>query len=212
MKRLQRINLAPSQLFRWALVGIVLSAVALWLYPHPIWPSGGLLIPGELVIEVPQFFQSDPAWGEDLLGNTPGTLGSQGCAVSSAAMTLGFYGIDVDPKRLNRFLTDHSGYEGIGWLKWESAAEYTPGIVEKAYEDLPSYARIDWNLMRGNPVIVRIRRLDGITHFVVIVGKRGFDYLIRDPAGWEREGSGAIYPLANLGVPIEALRYYRRIE
>jgi hypothetical protein len=127
-------------------------------------------------------------------------------------MTLGFYEMDVDPKRLNSFLTDHGGYEGAGWLKWESAAVYTPGIVEKAYEDLPSYARIDWNLLRKNPVIVRIRRLDGITHFVVIVGKRGFDYLIRDPAGWTNHRGGEIYPLTRLGVPIEALRYYRRLE
>jgi hypothetical protein len=57
-------------------------------------------------------------------------------------------------------------------------------------------------------VIIRIRRPDGITHFVVIVGKRGFDYLIRDPAG---SGGGRIYPIKELGVPVEALRYYRRI-
>ena len=168
-------------------------------------------IPGELLIEIPQFFQGDPHWGKDLLGQTPGTLGAEGCAISSAAMVLGFYGMDVDPKRLNQFLAEHGGFEGKGWLKWEAAADFSPGLVEKDYEDLPSYARIDWNLLHGNPVIVRIRRLDGITHFVVVVGKRGFDYLIRDPAGWGRAGGGRIYPLAVLGVPIEALRYYRRL-
>jgi hypothetical protein len=123
-------------------------------------------------------------------------------------MTLSHYGMSVDPAMLNRFLTEHEGYEGAGWIRWESAAEYSPRMVEKAYEDLPSYALIDWNLLRGNPVIIRIRRPDGITHFVVIVGKRGLDYLIRDPAAAD---NGKIYPLAELGVPIEALRYYRRI-
>jgi hypothetical protein len=128
-------------------------------------------------------------------------------------MVLGFYGMDVDPKRLNQYLSDHKGYEGEGWLRWESAADYTPGVVEKAYEDLPSYGLIDWNLFRGNPVIVRIRRLDGITHFVVIVGKRGFDYLIRDPAGWENPANGGkVTPFARLAVPAEALRYYRRLD
>ncbi len=194
---------------------VAISLIALYLWPHPTLASGGLPIPGEIVIEVPQFFQGDPAWGLDHLGTTAqtsGTLAAEGCAVGSASMVLGFYGMDIDPKRLNQFLITHQGYEGKGWLRWESAAEYSPGLVEKAYEGLPSYALIDWNLLRGNPMIVRIRRTDGITHFVVIVGKRGLDYLIRDPAGWGSARGGRIYPLAALGVPVEALRYYRRLD
>ena len=195
-----------------AIFGIValllLLPGALWCWQRPIAGSGGLPIPGEIVIGVPQFHQGDERWRSDYLGNTPGTLGAEGCAVASAAMVLAHYGVDVDPPRLNRFLKENNGYEGNAWLRWESAAEFTPGLVEKAYENLPSHALIDWNLLHGNPVIVRIRRPDGITHFVVIVGKRGFDYLIRDPAG---SGGGEIYPLAKLGVPIEALRYYRRV-
>lgn len=198
-------------------LGIVLAIptvvlLSLWLWKMPLSGSGGLPIPGELVIEVPQYFQGDPKWKGDHLGETLGTLGAEGCAISSASMALGFYGMDVDPKRLNRFLIDHNGYEGKAWLKWESAAEYSPRVVEKAYENLPSYALIDWNLLHGNPVIVRIRRADGITHFVVIVGKRNFDYLIRDPAGFGSPRAGNIYPISDLGVPIEALRYYRRLE
>lgn len=192
------------------LVVFLLSGI--WFWKRPINGRGGLPIPGELVIEIPQFFQGDPRWSADLLGTTPGRLGAEGCAVSSASMALGFYGMNVDPKRLNQFLSEHHGYEGKGWLRWESAAEYTPGLVQKAYEDLPSYGLIDWNLLHGNPVIVRIRRADGITHFVVLVGKRGFDYLIRDPAGWSRADAGIVYPFVQLGVPVEALRYYRRLE
>ena len=159
-------------------------------------------------MEVPQFYQADPRWGEERLADTPGTLGGEGCAVASAAMVLSHYGIDTDPGRLNHFLTEYGGYEGRGWIRWESAAEFSPRIVEKAYEDAPSYFLIDRNLLRGTPSIVRIKRRDGITHFVVIVGKRGFDYQIRDPAG---SGGGRIYPFRELGVPIEALRYYRRL-
>ena len=179
-----------------------------WCWKRKIAGSGGIPIPGEIVIAVPHYRQADPRWKADSLGMTPGTLGTEGCAVASASMTLSHYGMSVDPAMLNRFLTEHEGYEGAGWIRWESAAEFRSGMVEKAYEDLPSYALIDWNLLQGNPVIVRIRRPDGITHFVVIVGKRGLDYLIRDPAA---VGDGKIYPLAELGVPIEALRYYRRI-
>jgi hypothetical protein len=187
---------------------IMVLLVALWGWPRSIGGSGGLPVPGEILISVPQFLQGDPRWRDDSLGDTPGTLGGEGCAVACASMVLGHYGMAINPKRLNRFLRDHAGYEGKGWLRWESAAEFSSGMIEKAYEDLPSFLRIDWNLLQGNPVIVRIRRPDGITHFVVIVGKRGLDYLIRDPAG---SGGGRVYPFRELGVPIEALRYYRRL-
>jgi hypothetical protein len=186
---------------------VILLAATSWSWRGPIAGSGGIPILGEIVIGVPQFYQADPRWKSDRLSDTPGDLGGEGCAVSSAAMVLSHYGMDVDPRRLNRFLTQNKGYEGRGWLRWESAAEFSPGMVKKAYEDLPSHALIDWNLLRGNPVIVRIRRTDGITHFVVIVGKRGFDYLIRDPSG---AGGGRVYPLKELGVPVEALRFYKR--
>jgi len=66
---------------------------------------------------------------------------------------------------------------------------------------------IDWNLLRGNPVIVRIRRPAGNTHFVVIVGKQGFNYLICDPGF---KGDQGVYPFSELGAPIEALRFYRK--
>jgi len=186
-----------------------LFLVSLWCWTGEISPRGGIPIPGEIVVSVPQFFQADPRWKNDLLGGTPGTLGAEGCAVSSAAMLLGFYGMDVDPGKLNRFLMEHNGFEDRAWLKWEVASEFSHGLVEKAYENLPSFALIDWNLIQGNPVIIRIRRPDGITHFVVIVGKHGLDYLIRDPSGF---GKGDVYPLARLGVPIEALRFYRKLR
>jgi hypothetical protein len=49
------------------------------------------------------------------------------------------------------------------------------------------------NLSRGNPVIVRVRLPSGITHFVVVAGKDGFDYLIADPGADSAKG---LYPLA----------------
>ena len=180
-----------------------------WAWPrNPLPSQGGLYWPGRLELAVPLFAQGDARWADDPLGRTPGTLHAEGCAVTSAAMVLASYGIDTDPGRLNRFLTAHEGFTPQGWLYWEKAAEVAPGRAEKAYENDASYARIDWNLLRGNPVIVRIRFPSGLTHFVVIAGKQGFDYLIRDP------GAGAVrglYPLSELAPGIEALRYYRKL-
>ncbi len=179
-----------------------------WLSPRPsLAPSGGLYFMVEKILPVPQFFQGDPRWSRDPLGSTPTTMGAEGCAVTSAAMVIASYGADVDPGRLNAFATQHAGYTPEGWLYWEAAAAYPPAIARKAYEDQPSYALIDRNLLAGNPVIVRIRHPAGGTHFVVIVGKRGFDYLIRDPGA---PGAQGIYPLKAYERPIEALRYFEK--
>lgn len=179
-----------------------------WLTPRAeIAPSGGLFFPGEKILPVPQFFQGDPRWAGDPLGPTPATMGAEGCAVASAAMVLASYGVDVDPGRLNAFATQKSGYTPQGWLYWEAAAAYPPAVARKAYEDRPSYALIDRNLLAANPVIIRIRHPGGGTHFVVIVGKRGFDYLIRDPGA---RGEQGVYPLKEYGRPIEALRFFEK--
>jgi len=197
---------------RWLLGAATLVLVglgAIWAWPHKPLPSqGGIYWPGRLELAVPSFAQGDPRWAKAPLGSTPGTLHAEGCAVASAAMVLASYGIDTDPGRLNRFLTQHEGFTPQGWLYWEKAAEFTPGRCEKAYEDDPSFARIDGNLLRGNPVIVRVRFPGGLTHFVVIAGKEGWNYLIRDPGAGASRG---LYPLNELAPGIEALRYYRKL-
>lgn len=122
-------------------------------------------------------------------------------------MVLAYYGADVDPGRLNAFLLAAGGYTERGWIRWEAAAAVAPDRVRFCYEDLPSHFLIDTNLLRGNPLIVRLRYPNGVTHFMVIVGKRGFDYLVRDP-GWG--AAKGVYPLREFGSRIEALRFYAR--
>jgi hypothetical protein len=168
--------------------------------------SGGIYFIRGVALDVPGFRQADPRWHADPLGDTTDTLGTAGCAVTSAAMVLKWYGVDTDPQRLNAYLTGHQGYEGNGYIIWEKAAELGQGKIWKAYEDLPSYWGIDRQLMEGNPVIVRVHLPGGGTHFVVVAGKRGFDYLIMDPgAGFSRR----LYPLKELTPRIDGLRYYR---
>jgi hypothetical protein len=182
------------------------GAPAFWNWKHVVSSSGGRYFVHRVVIPVPAFQQNDPRWNLQLLGDTFETLGDAGCAVSSAAMVLSAYGVDTDPQRLNQYLTTHDGYVGEGLLVWEKAAELGSGQVEKAYEDAPSYALLDQNLLLGNPVIVRLTLRTGRPHFVVVVGKQGWDYLIQDPA---RDPAFGIYPLKDLTGEIEALRFYR---
>lgn len=185
--------------------------VAGWMMKGPVSATGGLPFFGRAAIPVPQFFQGDPRWAQDALGATEGTMGGEGCAVSSAAMALAGYGVDVDPGRLNKFLTAlPGGYTPQGWIYWEKAAEFDPAFTARLlphYEDKPSYFLIDWNLLQGNPVIARLRYPNGVTHFVVICGKDGRDYLVRDPG---RGGEKGVYPLKEFGSEIEAIRFYRK--
>jgi hypothetical protein len=179
---------------------------AFFRWPHEISSWGGRYFIHRTVIPVPALQQDDPRWADLLLGPSIDTIGQSGCAITSASMVLCAYGVDTDPQRLNAYLMTHAGYVGDGWLVWEKAAEVAPaGQVVKAYEDAPSYALIDRQILRGNPVIVRIHLRNGTTHFVVIVGKQGWSYLIRDPA---RPADYGVYPLGQLVSRIEALRFY----
>ena len=193
-------------------LGLLIAALlyfgghAFFNWKHVISSSGGRYFVHRVEISVPAFSQDDPRWALQLLGPTVYTIGQQGCALSSAAMVMAFYGLDTDPPRLNQFLNTHAGYTPNGWIFWEKAADLAPGYVEKSYEDLPSYALIDNNLLKGNPVIVRLTLRNGTSHFVVIVGKQGWDYLTRDPA---RTADWGVYPLKDLTPRIEALRFYR---
>ena len=179
-----------------------------WNQKQKIDASGGCYFFSRVEIPVPQFRQGDERWRGDFLGPTHNTLGAEGCALTSAAMVLASYGIDTDPKRLNAFLQTNEGYTPQGWIYWEKAAEFAPGKVRHAYEDLPTYHLIDTNLRAGNPVIVRLRYPHGVTHFVVIAGKDGFDYLTRDPGAGASKG---LYPLREFGSKIEALRFYTKL-
>src|SRR5437588_11559426 len=181
-----------------------------WNWKRPIWRRGGRYYLRRVELPVPAFRQSDERWSDDPLGGGPDnrTLGGQGCAVAAAAMVFKFYGIETDPQQLNWFLTAVDGYTERGWLYWDRAAWFAPARVRHVYEDLASYQLIDSNLAHGNPVIVRVRLSNGITHFVVIAGKNGFDYLVRDPGGGAAKG---FYPLRELGSDIEGLRFYEPI-
>lgn len=193
------------------LIGALGVLTFLWFHKAPVSGSGGLPLWVRVKPEVPSFLQNDPRWAENSLGPSDGTLGGEGCAVASAAMTLAARGIDVDPGRLNEFLTKtEGGYTPQGWIYWEKAAEFDPaftGSLLPHYEDLPSYFLIDWNLLQGNPVIARMRYPNGITHFVVICGKEGLDYVIRDPGSGGVKG---VYPFREVADSIEAIRFYKQ--
>ncbi|MFZ3158540.1 MAG: C39 family peptidase [Smithella sp.] len=52
------------------------------------------------------------------------TIAGKGCAITSAAMVLGYHGVSVDPSTLNNWLINHNGYDAKGKLYWDKIAGY----------------------------------------------------------------------------------------
>src|SRR5260221_10453332 len=88
--------------------------------------TGGLYFLSRVELNVPRFAQADPRWADDLLGPTDSTIGGEGCAVSSAAMVLAYYRVNIDPGVLNAFLTNNDSYTPPGWLSLGKAAPFSP--------------------------------------------------------------------------------------
>jgi len=131
-------------------------------------------------LNVPFFSQCNPAWSGDKLGHNPkcSNIRSAGCALTSAAMVMAYYGVDTDPKRLND-LIGNKGYISCD-LNWSVVANkcHTKQNQIKFVARITSrdLNRLDQELSQGYPVI-----LDVGGHFVVARGKIGNAYYIHDP-------------------------------
>lgn len=199
--RLMHRGAAPATavaLAAWgAAVGLDLRSEA------PIPAAGGAVFRDRMEIDMPRLRQADPQWAADPLGPTQGTIANEGCAITSAAMVLRFHGVPTDPGALNRLLLAHpKGFTPAGWIYWEAAAGATGNTVRHAYEGPARHRLVDRNLARGNPLIARLRMPSGSTHFVVIRGKEGREYLVSDP------GASDALRLSDFTSPLEAVRFY----
>lgn len=133
--------------------------------------------------------QQDSKWKNDILGfGDPGdTIGYIGCALTSVAMFLSGHGYTETPKTLNQKLKNVNGFVSAA-IRWGAVSQIYPNVTLKAYipcatSDAP-LAQIDAALKAGQPAIVQVDRspAQGIqTHWVVLYGKKGDDYLMLDP-------------------------------
>lgn len=133
--------------------------------------------------------QQDPKWKSDILGfgDSGDTIGYVGCALTSVAMLLSGHGYAETPKTLNQKLKNVQGFVSAG-IRWGAVSQVYPNVTLKAFipcstSDAP-LAQIDAAIAAGQPVIVQVDHSNapGIqTHWVVLYGKKGDDYLMLDP-------------------------------
>ena len=160
------------------------------------------------VLEVPLLMQKDQVWSGYQYDHSNtwttyrnATIADSGCAMTSTAMVLHYYGINtlpngtlLDPGSLNEWLIDNNGYHRNGSLIWNaisdlSSAEKYPTIkqynpdyeyngLEHDNDWTGSDERIITDLENDQPVILRV---NNNKHFVLATGFENDSFLINDP-------------------------------
>ncbi|MBL8045744.1 MAG: hypothetical protein JNL09_04340 [Anaerolineales bacterium] len=173
-------------------------------------------MPGELTL-----YQNDPRWQNDLLGfATDGnsTIGKFGCLLTSLAMTANALGADETPATLNEKMKAVQAFQGP-WVRAHQIGAAVPGLrVARNVEcrDVPApLADIDATLAASRPVIVLVDYSPdpGVQdHWIVIYGKQGGDYLIRDPWRGPRSDQTLSQKYGFAGTPAEIINRVIWIE
>ncbi len=125
------------------------------------------------------------------VGSCGTSIGSCGCALTSAVMIARFYDItttlgdDVNPRTLNAWLQDNSGYIPGGGVNWNKIAEYTDYRMKFTTRDetTNNFPLLDSFLSDEHPMIARADPGRGHTsqHFFVIDKKLTSTYRVKDP-------------------------------
>ena len=108
-----------------------------------------------------------------------GYMEDWGCAITSTAMVLKYYGKSVDPGKLAY------NSEILIWIliSFPAAGEFygVPCISGCYPSPNINWGTVDSYLNQAKPVILRIMTDSGGTHFVVAIGKAGSRYYVYDP-------------------------------
>lgn len=149
----------------------------------PISARGGKPFQNFVPLETPVYLQNDERWKDEKIGGSGEKLGNVGCAVCSLSMALDHFGIHYTPNALNDRLKANDGYTWRGLVKWQAISTITSNKITVETIPKPSHADIDAALLSKNPVVAKLLINGSVPHWVLIVGKQGTDYLMRDPLG-----------------------------
>jgi len=146
---------------------------------HSIPTTGGESL--QVVIPAPRFLQTDRRWAGDRIGGSSEMIRRVGCTLCCLSMALCSRGFECDPGSLNRMLIERDGYTSRGWIIWAAVEQATGGAFDVVVLDSPDHTAIDSQLKVGNPVIAKLPEPDGTSHWVLIAGKTGREYVAIDP-------------------------------
>ncbi len=138
------------------------------------------------------YSQRDPSWSGVRMGNSYATIGLYGCLITSIAMLATYYGTPTTPLQIART----GSFSRDGGL-----AALPPGLgISVAPSQPVQWSVVDSEIANNHPVIISLYlpsvgalNSDGSSHFIVIDGKVGGTYTIKDPIS----SSGGGYDLSN---------------
>jgi hypothetical protein len=110
-------------------------------------------------------------------------------------------GTPVDPGELNRRLGASQGYTPEARVIWDKVPSATGGAVEATV-----HAVLDAALERGELAVVRFTLPRAAPHWVLVVGKEGDEYLVKDPL----VADAAIVKLSSRTSSIQSVRVLRQ--
>ena len=154
----------------------------------------------------PFFLQTDAAWADDMLGGSGEPLSAVGCTICCVSMAFTHLGVEIDPAELNDALKANGGYTRQGWLIWDAAESVADGAVRIDVPRKPSCELIDSFLRAGGFAVTKVLLWERVPHWVLIVGKDGDDYLIKNPL----DETQSICRLSALSGRIRSVRLIRR--
>jgi uncharacterized protein YgiM (DUF1202 family) len=131
----------------------------------------------QILLNVPDYKQTDSRWRNVIIGNSGKTIGSIGCVTTGIAMMQSYRtGTTIYPDAMSRKLS----YSSSGNVYWPSdyiVTTSSTGYLAKIYDILKT----------GKPVLFGAKNSQGGQHWVVIKGFRGgnltaSNFIINDPA------------------------------
>ena len=128
---------------------------------------------------VPIFSQNDPAWRDVVMQAGTDSIGGAGCALTSAAMMLNYYGSSLTPAQLNTCLGSNADP-----VNWKGVPSCTNGLVSGGDRLDFTWPDLDALLAAGRPAIVGMIRGKTGSHFVVVTqggGGVADNYRLTDP-------------------------------
>ena len=108
------------------------------------------------------------------------TICDAGCALTSAAMVMAYYGVDTDPQRLNDAIGS-GGYDAGYNIYWPAVRNVCHDEINQIEYDPDTVKPFDTTMLNNqldarHPVIVNVGG-----HFVVVTGRSDGTYYINDP-------------------------------
>lgn len=135
------------------------------------------------MIQLPSYSQTDPRWKDLPLGTSGYLEGPKGCALTSTAMHIAAYGINMDPGQLTKLLNANDGFDSEGFIKWSVLVQLFPqlyfggafyttnhtGQMTGKIEPPVAIERIKKLVRLGQPVLLHVDHspsIPGEDHFV----------------------------------------------